>query len=70
MEQIYSSLMEFFVFLVSYTYFSLALASKEVTADYIKKVIETQISFSSSLSLSKDENFQRKVKKIYNYFKL
>mmetsp|Transcript_8945 Transcript_8945/g.6713 ORF Transcript_8945/g.6713 Transcript_8945/m.6713 type:complete len:113 (-) Transcript_8945:654-992(-) len=50
--------------------FSLILASKEVTADYIKRVIETQISFSSSLALKKNEIFLRRVKKIYNYFKV
>eukprot|EP00350_Pseudokeronopsis_sp_OXSARD2_P002694 CAMPEP_0170543434 /NCGR_PEP_ID=MMETSP0211-20121228/2548_1 /TAXON_ID=311385 /ORGANISM="Pseudokeronopsis sp., Strain OXSARD2" /LENGTH=211 /DNA_ID=CAMNT_0010846803 /DNA_START=309 /DNA_END=944 /DNA_ORIENTATION=- len=69
-KNIFFTSFELLVFLVTYTFFSLILASKEVTADYIKRVIETQISFSSSMALKKNETFLRRVKKIYNYFKI
>lgn len=53
------------------------MATKEVIADYIKKVkfgapnplqvIETQISYSSSLTLRKDEVFTRRIKNLEKF---
>jgi hypothetical protein len=40
-RNIYVTHFELLVFIVIYTYFTFVLASKDLTADYIKKVIET-----------------------------
>ncbi|CDW87415.1 low quality protein: e3 ubiquitin-protein ligase amfr-like [Stylonychia lemnae] len=59
-KNIYATFFDVLVFGVAYTFFSFTHCSG---------VIDTQISFSSALFLRKDENFQRRIKKVDNYFK-
>ncbi len=64
----YATSFDFFVYLIIFNHQSLGLAMKELMNSYTRQVIETQISFSSSLSLQKDETFHRRLRKLNSLF--
>eukprot|EP00347_Sterkiella_histriomuscorum_P023911 403332960 len=68
-RNIYSTFFEVFIFAIFYTAYGFSHSSATLIQDYIRKVIDTQVSFSSALVLRKDENFQRRIKKVENYYK-
>jgi len=63
-NSLYQTHFDFLLFLIVYLYWSIVYASKEVIVEYIRSVIESQISLSSSLTLRKDEVFQRRTCKV------
>lgn len=54
---IFSTFLDFIVFMIVYTFHSITHADRDVITDYIKLIIETEISYTSSTFLKKNELF-------------